>query len=222
MPKKLITQKEIAFTLRKEGFSYNEIASRLQIAKSTLSSWFRNNADLSYIKEQNIAQNREDAKESLIKHIEERRKLIAIQEKDIESEAQVSYETHKNDALFIAGIMMYAGKGDKKSRGYIRVSSKDFRIHRVFIHFCTQYLGYSKEQIRLSILAYNDVDARMVETFWKDKLHIANFYKTHLLPQTGKRRLQFGVAMTIINDTRAKIMLLQWIKLFLDENAAIV
>lgn len=222
MPKRYGIEKEKALELRREGCSYNEISSKLGIAKSTLSEWFRAYIDLQEIKEQNVARNREETRVRWIGFNNERKGLLALKYENAEKEAIVSYETYKTEPLFVAGLMLYAGEGDQKSRSHIRISNIQWRIHSIFIKFTNRYLGYSNERICLEIIAYNDLDKETIETFWKDKLQLGKLYKTQFIKGKSKNRLQYGVGMTIINDTRAKVVLLKWIDLYLNEYAGMV
>lgn len=222
MPKKYGIEKEKAIELRREGYSYNEIVSKLRIAKSTLSIWFKEHLDLQEITRQNIDRNRAESKTRWIGFIQERRGQLALKYEQAQDEAVVSYEKYKNEPLFIAGLMLYAGEGDQRSRSHIRVSNTDWRILAIFVRFAEKYLSYSRSRICLEIIAYNDLDRETIELFWKDRLQLTKMYKTQFIIGKSKRRLQYGVGMTIINDTRAKVVLLKWIDLHLNTTAVMV
>ncbi len=216
--------KERAIELRKLGKGYNEISSTLGVAKSTLSLWFRDFVGEADIKAQNIDRNRKESKDRLFEFTEGRKKMLFLRYEKALEEAHSEFQNFKSDPLFIAGLMLYAGEGDNKTRCHIRISNTDWRLHAIFIKFAEKYLSYSREKIHCQLLAYPDLSQDAVKDFWSNKLGISskNFHKTQIIQGKSKRRLQFGVCMTIINNTRMKYKLLEWISLFKDQYAGLV
>ncbi len=222
MPKKYSLEKEKAIKLRKEGYSYREISSVLNIAKSTLSVWFKEYSDLDVVKMVNITKNTENSKLRIVEINKKRREVLLLEYSEIENNALLFYENYKKDLLFVSGLSLYIGCGDNKSKSHIRIVNINWKIHLIFIKFCQKYLKYSKERICLEIIAYNDLDHKTIESFWKDKLQLTKVYKTQFVERKSRNKLQYGTGMTIINDTKAKLILLKWIDLYLIENAGMV
>ena len=216
--------KEKAIALRREGKGYNEISVTLGVAKSTLSVWFRDVVEDSEIKKLNVERNRKESKDRLFEFTKERKRMLFLKYEDALTDARFEFEKWKNDPLFVAGLMLYAGEGDNKTRCHIRISNTDWKLHTIFIAFTEKYLLFAKDKLHCQLVVYPDNSIEEMEEFWSRKLGISreNFYKTQVIQGKSKRRLQFGVCMTIINNTRVKYKLLEWISLFKDQYAGLV
>lgn len=217
--------KEKALELRGSGKSYNEISSLLGVAKSTLSDWFRGSVEnFDEVKKANIEKNKLDSSKRLSEFTKERKRILFLKYDQAISEAREEFKKFKNDPLFVAGLMIYASEGDNKTRCHIRISNTDWKLHKIFILFIEKYLLFTREKVSLQLLIYPDLSQEDLEKYWANKLSInrENFYKTQTIIGKSKRRLQFGVCMTIINNTRAKYKLFEWIQLFKDQYAGMV
>jgi len=206
-----------AFTLRSQGSSYGQISKELGISKSTLSYWFSSPEDTE-TKEKNKQVNLESSKMRLFEFSKRRKQLLFDDYEKALEEARNEYEKYKNDPLFVAGLMIYAGEGDRASRHNIRISNRDYRIHAKFIEFMEKYLYFPREKRVFGLISYPDLDQNFVEEYWSEKLEIPRekFFKTMIIRGKSKRKLQFGVGMTIITNTRLKYKLLEWVDSFLN------
>ena len=214
-----------AFMMRNDGLPYSHISAKLGISKSTLSYWFAGPGD-DETKSKNRTRNIQKSKERILKiSTRKREALFADYEKAL-SEARNDYEKHFNDPLFVAGLMIYAGEGDRASRHSIRITNSDYRIHRVFISFMQKYLYFPSEKRVFHIVSFPGENLEEIEEYWSEKLEIPrkNFFRPQIIHSNGKRKLQFGIGTTIISNTRAKYKLLEWINTFLDQknNAGMV
>jgi len=208
-----------ALELRRSGKAYNEISKELGVAKSTLAVWFNKETEnFSEITRQNIEKNRIESSTRFFEFAKERKRLLFIKYDQAIADAHIEFELFRNDTLFIAGLMLYAGEGDKASRANIRISNTDWQIHEIFIQFLKKYLLFPREKVSIALLAYPDNNIETLIDYWANKLSINKdkFHKTQILPGKSRKRLQFGVGMTIITNTRAKYKLLEWIKLSLN------
>jgi hypothetical protein len=211
--------KQKALEMRRSGSAYNEIARELVVAKSTLAAWFSKTIeDFDEVKKQNIEKNRVESSVRFFEFTKERKRLLFIKYDQAIVDAHTEFELFKNDPLFIAGLMLYAGEGDKASRANIRISNTDWQIHEIFIQFLEKYLLFPRKKVSIALLAYPDNDIQILIDYWANKLSINKdkFHKTQILPGKSRKRLQFGIGMTIITNTRAKYKLLEWIKLSLN------
>lgn len=218
--------KEKAFELRKQGKSYKAIKEELGISKSTLSDWFRDIPWSRHLKVSNTAYTR-SADHIALMHKARRNQLDTLY-KDAEQEAVVSYETFKKEPLFWAGLMAYAGEGDKRTKHLVRITNTEFYIHTIFIHFAEKYLGVDRENIKCCLILYPDNNMSLCKEMWSNILKIKreNFHKTQIIEGKEKmKRLQYGIGMSIISNTVLKKKLLIWLSLAQDEqfdNAVIV
>lgn len=205
-----------AFELRRQGKSYREIQKLLTISRSTLCEWFRNEEWSMHITRSNKANHIKTSTEHMLKLNEGRRITLDKKYKIVKEEAIIEFEIYKHDPLFMAGLMLYAGKGDKLSRGVIRLANTDFFIHKVFLKFIEKFTPISMTNIRFSILLYPDLNIDECKNKWSKELSIPliNFHKPQVIQGRSKtRRLHFGVGSTIISGSFLKAKLLKWIEM---------
>jgi len=130
--------------------------------------------------------------------------------------ADTEYKHYKKDALFIAGLMIYAGHGDVSNPSQIRLTTQRVDSHRIFIKFLGEYVGVEHAQVSFWLLLYSDMKEVAEMKWWSRniKLSVAHFGKTQFVAQaTTKKTLHHGTGNTIIGDTVAKIKLIRWIEL---------
>ncbi len=210
--------KKEAFELRKQGKSYRAITETLGISKSTLSDWFK---DVEWSKHKKIANiGRTTSKEHLEQMHKARKLSLDNLYAKTRSEAKDKYLLFKGEPLFWAGLMAYAGEGDKRSRSLVRISNSEFFIHTIFIHFAETYLGVDKGNIKCGLLLYPDHNESLCREMWSNILGIKreNFHKTQVIQGKERvKRLQYGVGMSIISSTVLKQVMLVWLSLAQDE-----
>lgn len=209
--------KEIAFNLRKQGKSYREIQNELGMSRATLGAWFKDVEWSKHTKHQNSNRNIALSKDRILKlNIARKDKLIDLYKK-VEEEAIKEFEIFRKDPLFMAGLMIYAGEGDKRSPNNTRVSNSEFYLHKIFIKFAETYLNIDKKSIKISLLLYPDLDINECLLAWQNELGIdpGNFYKTHILKgKEPTKRLQYGVGISIISSiVVVKKKVLTWLEL---------
>src|ERR1039458_8389264 len=105
--------KNKATELRKNSYSYNFISRETGISKSMLSYWFSEKNWSKNIEKGNRINNAEESTRRIVLMNEARKKKYLERKSDIESEATIEFEKYKNNPLFIAGLMLYSGEGDK-------------------------------------------------------------------------------------------------------------
>ena len=108
--------KEIAFNMRRSGKSYNEIRSALKIPRATLSGWF-SKVDWS----NDIAKKLAVAvqKQHTVRIIELdkiRGTHLKRAYEEAREEARTDLFELRYNPLFIAGLMLYWGEGDKLTK----------------------------------------------------------------------------------------------------------
>lgn len=204
-----------AFELRKNGKTYREIEKILGVSRSTLCDWFRNEEWSRHIKRINTNKHIKLSVQRLRKLHEGRKLMLEKKYKFVEEQAKHEFELYKNDPLFMAGLMLYAGEGDKLDRGTIRLANVDFNLHKIFINFCEKFIKIKRESMKFSILLYPDLDINTCIQKWSLELGISenNFYKTQVIKGKLKnRKLHFGVGTTIILNSFLKRKILFWIE----------
>ena len=208
--------KELIFKLRQEGKSYGEIQRETGISRGTLTAWFKNISWSKHLSEEHRKKNRGASKERMERLNMVRKLKLQYQYALIESEAATQYASFKHEPLFWAGLMAYAGAGDKRTKHLLRLSSADCLLHRIFVLFCKKYLGVGDGDFRIALLIDPKASESECREVWERQLPIEQpiFHKTQIIKgnETGKR-LQYGVGMSIISSTSLKKKVLKWLSL---------
>jgi hypothetical protein len=205
--------KEKIFELRKRGKTYREISKLATISKGTLCEWFRNETWSDDIKKNNTDK---QISTSISKMHAARRKLLDFEYANNSRQAEQEFELFKNDPLFIAGLMLYSGEGDKRTIYQVRLANVDFDTHKIFLKFIEKFTKIKIDRIRFSILLYPDLDITKCKEKWSLELGIplSNFHKPQVIQGRSKvRRLHFGVGSTIISDSFLKRKIMKWIEM---------
>ncbi len=204
------------FELRKQGKTYREIQKLLGISRSTLSEWLKDKEWSKHIRKSNIERNVKIGTENINRMNEGRRRMLEAKYEKVVIEAEQEFELYKNDPLFMAGLMVYAGEGDKTNRFNIRVANSEFYLHLVFIRFSENFLKTSRDRIKVWLLLYPDHNIEECLNIWSEKLGIrkSNFTKSQVILGKSKlRTLQYGVGNSIISSTSLKKKMLKWLEL---------
>lgn len=205
-----------AFELRKQGKTYRDIEKLLGVSRSTLCDWFKNEEWSTHIKKSNTEKHIKLSTERLEKLHEGRRIMLEKKYRKVEEDAIREFELYKNNPLFMAGLMVYAGEGDKSSRNLTRMSNSEFYLHLVFIRFSEKFLNIGRDKIKVWLLLYPDHNIEECITIWSEKLGISklNFNKSQVILGKEKlRKLQYGVGNSIISSTSLKKKVMKWLEL---------
>ena len=211
-----------ATNLRRRGKSYNEIKAVLGVPKSTLSDWLSATSWSRKIK----GTLSEEAKIKSAIHI---RALNAVYRKHLakiyheaRAEALQEFEHFKLHPLFIAGIGIYWGEGDKSSLHQLRLANTDPAMIKTFVRFLDKICGAPKEKIRAYILLYPDLDQKRCVRFWvrESGLPRKNFNKCVTIQGRHRtRRIKYGVCTVGISSRYLKEKMCVWLSLLPKELA---
>lgn len=211
---------EQAVQFRKRGFTYSEISKIVGVSKSTVSNWLAKKMFSKKVKEDNLKRAAKDNVKRIGLINKARKAERASRYAEAVHSAETEYKHYKKDQLFIAGLMIYVGEGDKTTKHLIRISNVDMEIHRIFISFAKAYLGVPQEKFRFWLLLYPDMSEKVCVKLWSKKLGLTkeNFHKNQVLGVRDlKHTLQHEVGNTIIGGTILKLKLNKWIDLALKE-----
>ena len=212
--------KGVAFEMRKTGKSYAEIRNSLKIPKATLSGWFSE-----------IGWSKEVAKKLAAKvQIQHTVRLVALDKirgqhlahayEEARSEAREDLEILKYNPLFIAGLMLYWGEGDKATKAQVRLANTDPELIKLFVFFLMKICNIPTEKVGVHILTYPDIDDKSNRRYWSEISGIApeKFLKSVLIQGRHKtRRLGHGVCSVYVSSTYFKVKMLEWLKLLPEE-----
>lgn len=204
-----------SISLRKRGFTLEEIAKYCGISKSTASVWLKGQAFSAQVTKQNSKRaGLENAKRLRLiaktRGTERKRRYS-----DAATAAKVEFAHYKNNPLFMAGLTAYLAAGDKKSESVVRLSHTSIELHSLFIKFCLDYLGVEKNKIHLWLQLYQGASEEKAMKAWSKgtALPYSQFYKNHFVNKSNTKPLHSGVGNTIIGSTYHKQKLKTWVKL---------
>lgn len=210
------TEKQKAIQLRKEGISMRDIASRLGVAKASVSLWTRDivlsieklknlkNGQYSFESVQNRRISRlknEDAKRSLV--INQASKTVPV--------------LSKKD-LFLIGISLYWAEGGKTVRGLVRFSNSDINMIKVIMRFFREVCAVSEEKFRIHIHTHEGLNISTIENYWCEITGVSRkkFFKTYVKPSKSskniRRTLPYGTCDVYICDTQFHLRMKGWLK----------
>jgi hypothetical protein len=179
-----------ALSLREEGLSLKEISEKLNISKSTASSWLKETAH----KERKMC-------------YESRKKTYLNTRKQYQEEGRIAAK--KLDPLHIQGCMLYWGEGEK-SVNSLGFSNTDSNMIKTFLSFLRKY--FPEENIILRIVAYTDIlSQEEIEAYWLKETDLSKgslrtgSYNTSPTSSSGKKKGKhpYGCCALKIHSTKA-------------------
>ena len=206
------TDKNKAVLLRKQGRSYNEICDELGMSKSTLSNWFKG-MDFSEDIRKNLVEESKRTSADRLKILNKvRGDSLRVTYEIAEAEALKEMEKYKYDPLFIAGVSLYWGEGDKLSRNQVRLTNTDPKMIEIFLMFLTSVCEVPQEKIKLALFIYHNLDEATCKAYWGSITGLTVFHKTQVLPSRHKtKRLPYGVCTVVVSNTCLKKKMNLWI-----------
>ena len=213
--------KNRAIVLRKSGKSYNEIRDALGIAKSTLTSWFKNQKWSQKVKSRLAEVARENARKRMtaISHAAREKRAMVYEEH--RRMARDNFRRLRGDELFMAGLMIYWGEGDNSIKnGIIRVTNTDPSMLKLFRIFLRKYLPDVYIKLKAYLILYPDLNDEVCKKFWARSLGISidRFVKSQYI--TGShptKRLSYGVCTIVATSRAQKEIILEWLNLIRKE-----
>lgn len=207
-----------AFEMRRQGKSYLEIASRLEIPKSTLSGWFKGETWSSELKTKLTEGKRPYVLKQLKLMAEANKKKWALWRQAHQEEAVREFAKLKNNPLFLAGVMLYWGEGDKQVKnGKLRISNSDPEMLRLYYKFLVEVLKISQDKISARLIIYPDLVDSVSKNLWSRITGIpkSQFKKsTTIRGRHPSKRNSFGVCDICVLSRGLKEKMLKWIELY--------
>lgn len=164
-------QREKAIELRLvQKLGYGEIAKRVKVSKSTLSRWLE---DLPLSDERMLELRRDAWNKGEVKREKFRQTMRAkrdMRENEIYLTQKKKLAKISEQSLFIAGLMLYAAEGDKKTRAEIAFSNSDAVMVAFFARWLERFLGIEQGKLKIQLHLYENMDVHAEETFWKKQL----------------------------------------------------
>jgi hypothetical protein len=210
-----MNSKIVAIEMRSHGSTYSEISSKTGVPKGTLAGWF---AGMGWSKSLAISNHARNFSLEKIKkmHDARRAKLEIYYEKAIVEADQV-FHASRYDRIFVAGLMIYLGEGDRSVKNnFVRVSNSQSQPIAIFKRFLEHYCPNEATKAKLSLLLYPDLDPQQCKLWWSQNtgLDAESLSKPVIILGRHKtRRLRYGVGTLILSSKFLKKKILRWIDL---------
>ena len=172
-----LADKEQARTLRAEGKTYTEIKQVLGVGKGTLSAWL---ADMPLSSEQ--MKNVRDWNPRRIEHFREtmrKKRETRLQDAYVKAKKDIGRLTHRD--LYIAGLYLYWGEGNKSGQANVGISNTDPSVILAFLDW-VKIMGIPREKLHVRLHLYKDMNIQKETQYWSDTLRIplAQFRKPYI------------------------------------------
>lgn len=220
-----IEDREKALKLRKQGKSYSQIKNALGISKSTLSNWlheFPLSKEqirlLRDINEVRIERFRETMRQKRVKRLEQvyreqKDKILPLSKRE----------------LLIAGLFLYWGEGTKAVNSTFAIANTDPEILKFAIFWLTKILGVKKEQIKIGLQLYRDMNVTKEMQFWSKVLDLSllQFHKPYI-KETSQKRINHkgsfghGTCVVYYFNVKIKERVMMYIKAIIDNYTNLV
>ena len=182
-----IVAKETAKQLRHEGYSYNLIAPRVGVSKSTLSVWL---ADIQY----------SPNAETLARIGKARATSGEVKSKLKRESLALAYNVARRDIgikskrdLFMVGLGLYMGEGTKSIQE-TRFVNANPKMILFMVKWFTQSLKIPKENLRVRLHLYPDSEKEACIRYWSKILNLPEkqFMKSMIDHRIDKKRKKVG------------------------------
>jgi len=209
--------KEKAIQLRRQGISYRKIRAELGMPMSTLSTWFKNEPWSEEIKNKLSAEVSLANKKNLQLMAQANKERWRLKHEEYRAAAVKEFGRLKNDPLFLAGVMLYWGEGDRALKNSIvRLANSDPEMIKIFNLFLIKSIGIVPEKIFVWLLLYPDLVDSVQKNFWSKTTGIATeqFKKSiYIKGRHPTKRLSYGVCTIYVSSRALKERMLKWIEL---------
>lgn len=210
--------RHLAEALRRQGRSYNAITFELGIPKSTIHSWFRGYTWSTKVRDDLVEKNQALSTKRLRALARAQKVKWEQWREEYRNEARERFASLMRNPLFIAGIMLYWGEGDNKSRSSVRLANTDPRMIKLFFRFLKQCCGIPPARIRVDLFLYPDLSPASTRRFWSGYLGVPEeqFSKPQIIRSRNfhglhpSKRLQHGVCTVRVNSGGLKEQMRVW------------
>lgn len=213
-----------AIELRREGFSYNEISSKLEIPKSTLHYWLVSIKLSAKAKARIASRVHKGSVEGLIKRNKNQTALAKKRAEEIRNLAKKEVGNLINNKLFLTGISLYWAEGYKKGAHGSKWKAVDFvnsdpELVKIMLKFFRNICQVKNDKIKVQLIAHKNININKAVNYWSNLTHIpkSQFIKTCCsVNKSSKNKrnthsLTHGTVHIRINDVKLFFRIIGWI-----------
>ncbi len=207
-----------AYNLRREGKSYKQIRKLLGIPLGTLGGWFKNEEWSKEIRDRLGKEQSSSFPKKLQAIIKANKKRWANIHQGYRDAGEREFEILKNNPLFLAGIMLYWGEGEKSPKmSRLKLANTDPSMIRIFYKFLKDIIKVPKDKILVWLLLYPDLADDMQKRFWSRAtgVPISQFKGSiYIKGRHPTKRLSYGVCNIYVSSREFKEKIMVWLDLY--------
>lgn len=204
-----------AIQMRKNGMALGEIASTLNVAKSTVSYWVRDvplsTKNRRALKARSFTRSAiEKRRQARIAGTNKKRELIKqLANKEVVDMIKLP--------LWCIGVSLYWGEGGKTQQT-ARLSNSDPSIVKIMMRFFLEVCRVDKSKIRGHVHTYSHLNANAAERYWSKVSGIPRekMYKTYVKKSVASKdkrdTLPYGTFQIYVHDSDFFFRLMAWIE----------
>ena len=180
----MVRNKELykrAEALRRNGKSYFEISKTLHLAESTISNWFSGKKWSESIKIQLFERHKEESRNQFIRLNALKRIGTLKRHESYRKEARLEYGKMKNSRLFVTGLSIYWGEGEKRGKGRVSLINTDSDMLQVAVNFYRKILKVPEPKLRAALFLYQDNNERKALDYWSKMEFVMYIFLTQNL-----------------------------------------
>lgn len=209
--------KEKVFELRRQNKSYKQISRELNIPLSTLAGWLKNELWSQDIRNKLGSEASLAFPAKLRLMVAANKKRWADLHESYREEAVKEFPALKDNPLFLAGIMLYWGEGNKGSKGsQVKLANTDPSMIRIFYAFLKDVIDVPAEKIHIWLLLYPDLLDNVQKNFWSKAtgVPLSQFKNSiYIQGRHPTKRLSYGVCNIYVSSREFKEKIITWIDL---------
>jgi len=198
------SMKNLATELRNQGYSYNLIAEKTGVMKSTLHAWLGN---VPYVPNDEVIKRIGKAR-AASGEFKARQKALSLEE--AKKMAKKDIGSINNRDLFMLGLGIYIGEG-AKSRDIVRIINSDPRVIKLSIEWLRKKCGLPLENFVVRLHVYPDNNCKECINYWSKEIGIPKnqFQKIHIDMRQNKKaskkgKLPYGTAHVTVKSNGKK------------------
>lgn len=208
---------EKAFELRRSGKSYSDITKVLGVPKSTLATWFKNEEWSIEIRDRLGREQSLSFPKKLQAIIKANKERWAKIHQNYRNQAKKEFPKLKDRPLFIAGLMLYWGEGDRRLKGsQVKLANTDPTMIRIFYTFLKDVMAVPAEKIYIWLLLYPDLLDNVQKNFWSRAIGVPLSQFKNSIYIRGRhptKRLSYGVCNIYVSSREFKEKIMTWLDL---------
>lgn len=210
-----VKEKKKARTLRKKGYSINEIVSKVDASKGSVSVWVRD-IELTQKQKERLSK-KGHSKEVIEKRRKTRLKNERAKRQRIIKKAEGSIENISDRELFFIGVALYWGEGAKK-RNVLHFSNSDPKLIKIMMRFFRNVCGVPIGKMQGHIHLHQHLNVVEAERYWSEVSGIPReqFYKTsqqhNVASKNKKDSLPYGTFSIYVCDTKRALSMKGWMR----------